>query len=91
MSLDQTLERLIQFRAALQDFVDELRRAQASVGRAEESLVPLWRDAFQQEFQARYTEFSGPVWQFVTHDADAYLGFLDEKIIALRRYFDGGR
>ena len=92
MSLDQTLERLIQFHSALQDFVDELRRAQASVSRAEEALLPLWRDSFQQEFQARYSELSGPVWQFLAHDADAYLQFLDEKIGVLRIvYFDGGR
>lgn len=91
MSLDQTLERLIQFRSALQDFVDELRRAQSAVEHAEEALLPLWRDAFQQEFQARYSEFSGPVRQFLAHDAGAYIGFLDKKIVELRGYFDGGR
>ena len=64
MSLDHTLVELQNFRDALEKFVEVLRACRDEQDRAEEQLRPLWDDAFQREFTARYRELDGPVREF---------------------------
>ena len=89
MSLDHTLVELQNFRDALEKFVEVLRACRDEQDRAEEQLRPLWDDAFQREFTARYRELDGPVREFIGRDAERFGLFLDDKIQQLGDYLDG--
>jgi hypothetical protein len=87
--VDEALERLVQFRNALELFHQKLAASHRQVEQRRDTVSPHWQDANRRWHDERWGPLEESLRQFLTSEAPSCLEFLDAKIHALQRYLHG--
>ena len=89
-SLDDTHERLLEFRRDLAQFTEQMATSLAALHDHHAALDGLWRDSFRARYDATWEPLVQGVTMFRDHESPEYDRFLQEKIVALDEYLHGG-
>jgi hypothetical protein len=87
--MDETLERLVQFLAALETFNDRLTQSQRELARLRDAVGPHWQDSTRRWHDDLWQPLEETLSHYLNVEAPTYREFLQTKIHALRGYLDG--